>query len=432
MAASSHAQSFMDRADAARQLAQALGHYRGQHPLVLAIPRGGVPIGRVVADALDGELDVVLVRKLGAPDNPEFAIGAVDEQGRIALGEYAAAVGADRAYVEREAAEQLTLIRARRERYRPRTAPVDPAGRLVIVVDDGLATGATMRAALAAVRAHHPARLVCAVPVASPRALAELVDQVDDLVCLSAPAGFRAVGQFYLQFSEVPDEEVIRLLAATPAAAKASRHNVRLALDGVVLDGDLTVPAQARGLVIFAHGSGSSRLSPRNRAVARVLQECALATLLFDLLSPAEDADRHMRFDISLLASRLALAVQWVHSQPAVRALPIGLFGASTGAAAALMVAAQLSADVAAVVSRGGRPDLAGAHALAQVSAPTLLIVGGADTEVIALNRQALAQLPCDAELVLVPQATHLFEEPGALESVAKLAADWFKRWLGP
>lgn len=432
--AATHAQSFLDRADAGTQLARALNIYRGQHPLVLAIPRGGVPIGRAVADALDGELDVVLVRKLGAPGNPELAIGAIDEQGRVSLNDYAEVAGADETYVQVEAAEQLELIRARRARYRPQGASIDPAGRLVIVIDDGLATGATMQAALAAVRARHPARLVCAVPVAAPRSLAELDGQADDVVCLVAPPGFHAVGQFYHRFPAVSDEEVIRLLASAPSASASGDRtvqNVRLPVDGVMLEGDLTVPAQARGLVIFAHGSGSSRLSPRNRAVAEVLHRGAMATLLFDLLSPMEDSDRRMRFNVSLLAARLGQAVTWARGVPALQALPIGLFGASTGAAAALMVAAEQPEGVAAVVSRGGRPDLAGAVALARVTAPTLLIVGGADTDVITLNRQALAQMNGVTELVLVPRATHLFEEPGALERVAALASGWFKRWLG-
>jgi putative phosphoribosyl transferase len=430
--AATHAQSFLDRADAGSQLARALRIYRGQHPLVLAIPRGGVPIGRAVVDALGGELDVVLVRKLGAPGNPELAIGAIDEQGRVSTNEYAAVAGADETYVQAEAAEQLELIRARRARYRPQGASIDPTGRLVIVVDDGLATGATMHAALAAVRARKPARLVCAVPVAAPRSLAELDGQADDVVCLVAPPGFHAVGQFYHRFPAVSDEEVIRLLASAPkASGESTVQSVRLPVDGVMLEGDLTVPAQARGLVIFAHGSGSSRLSPRNRAVAEVLHRGAMATLLFDLLSPMEDNDRRMRFDVSLLAARLGQAVTWARGVPALHALPIGLFGASTGAAAALMVAAEQPGDVAAVVSRGGRPDLAGAVALAQVTAPTLLIVGGADTDVITLNRQALAQMNGVTELVLVPRATHLFEEPGALERVAALASGWFKRWLG-
>lgn len=431
--AATHAQSFLDRADAGSQLARALRIYRGQRPLVLAIPRGGVPIGRTVADALDGELDVLLVRKLGAPGNPELAIGAIDEQGVVSLNEYAAIADADETYLQRQAAEQLALIRTRRARYRPQGASIDPTGRLVIVVDDGLATGATMHAALAAVRARHPARMVCALPVAAPSSLAELDGQADDVVCLVAPPGFHAVGQFYHRFPAVSDEQVIGLLAsASPVvgAGPSAVQDVQLQLDGVTLEGDLAVPAQARGLVIFAHGSGSSRRSPRSRAVAEVLQREGLATLLLDLLSPDEELDRRGRLNVPLLTARLGQAVTWARGVPALSALPIGLFAASAGAAAALTVAGQMPGDVAAVVSRGGRPDLASSGALAQVVVPTLLIAGGADTDVITFNQQALKQLRGVAELVLVPHATQRFEAPGALERVAALSLGWFQRWL--
>ena len=193
--------------------------------------------------------------------------------------------------------------------------------------------------------------------------------------------------------------------------------------------GDLRVPSPAAGLVLFAHGSGSSRHSVRNRRVAAMLREHGLATLLFDLLTPAEAQTRARVFDIVLLAGRLAQVQAWTACQPALAPLPLGLFGASTGAAAALAVAATVPMRVAAVVSRGGRPDLA-AEALPQVRAPTLLIVGAADHDVVTLNRKALRSLNCTRRLELIPGATHLFEEPGALESVAELAADWFDAHL--
>jgi putative phosphoribosyl transferase len=199
----------------------------------------------------------------------------------------------------------------------------------------------------------------------------------------------------------------------------------------VALEGDLALPAAARGIVLFAHGSGSSRHSPRNRYVAGVLQAAGMATLLFDLLTRDEEAvddiTRELRFDIGLLAKRLVHAVDWASGRPELAALAIGLFGASTGAAAALVAAAARPGRVAAVVSRGGRPDLAG-DALPHVAAPTLLVVGGRDDVVIRLNRQALAQLRCENRLDIVPGATHLFEEPGTLEEVARLARDWFLR----
>lgn len=205
---------------------------------------------------------------------------------------------------------------------------------------------------------------------------------------------------------------------------------VTIAADDAALPGDLVLPRAARGLVLFAHGSGSSRLSPRNRYVAGVLNDDGLATLLFDLLTPDEDTDRAARFDIALLARRLVAACRWAQRDATLRTLPIGLFGASTGAAAALIAAAELDCAAYAVVSRGGRPDLAPPDALARVRAPTRLIVGEWDREVLALNRGAARQLRCEHDLVIVPGATHLFEEPGTLEQAAFAARDWFVRHL--
>ncbi|MBI4496954.1 MAG: dienelactone hydrolase family protein [Chloroflexi bacterium] len=209
---------------------------------------------------------------------------------------------------------------------------------------------------------------------------------------------------------------------------------VRIPAGRVTLDGDLGVPERAQGIVLFAHGSGSSRFSPRNRFVAQELRKAGLATLLLDLLTPEEETidlrTAHLRFDIEFLAERLIAATEWVVQHPDTRGLPIGYFGASTGAAAALVAAARRPDVVRAVVSRGGRPDLAGA-ALPYVQAPTLLIVGGADVPVIALNREAMRQLRADKELIIIPGAGHLFEEPGALEEVARAATGWFQRYLG-
>jgi dienelactone hydrolase len=209
---------------------------------------------------------------------------------------------------------------------------------------------------------------------------------------------------------------------------------IALKAGSVTLHADLAIPAGSRGLVLFAHGSGSSRLSPRNRQVAGVLREAGLATLLLDLLTESEEAvdvrTRHLRFDIALLADRLVGATDWAGAQPETRSLKIGYFGASTGAAAALVAAAERPEVVGAIVSRGGRPDLAGV-ALPRVQAPTLLIVGGHDYPVIEMNRAALGQLRvATTKLEIVPGATHLFEEPGALDVVARLAREWFVRHL--
>lgn len=207
---------FLNRQDAARQLLPRLAHYKGQHPLVLAIPRGAVPMGHILARELQGDWDVVLVRKLRAPGNPEFAIGAVDESGTSYLSPEAAHSGAHTAYIAQELKEQMATMARRRARYTPLRSPIDPQGRVVIVVDDGLATGSTMMAALRALRQRHPARLVCAVPVASPEALMAVAPLADEVVCLMSPPHFQSVGQFYADFTQVEDEDVESLLRSVP------------------------------------------------------------------------------------------------------------------------------------------------------------------------------------------------------------------------
>lgn len=220
----------------------------------------------------------------------------------------------------------------------------------------------------------------------------------------------------------------------TSASNPPVLQEVRIPVGPTWLIGDLGLPARAAGLVLFAHGSGSGRHSARNRQVARRLQQAGIATLLFDLLTPQEEQvderTREHRFDIALLTRRVEAAAEWTRGQPALKELALGFFGASTGSAAALIAAAQLGRRVGAVVSRGGRPDLAGPAALAAVTAPTLLVVGGADQGVLELNEEALRHLRCTSELEIVPGATHLFEEPGTLEKVADLAAEWFTRYL--
>jgi putative phosphoribosyl transferase len=212
------------------------------------------------------------------------------------------------------------------------------------------------------------------------------------------------------------------------AQSSPIEQNVEIASGALMLPGILGLPARAYGAVLFAHGSGSGRLSPRNNAVARVLQEAGLATLLIDLLTESEAEDRRHVFDIELLAGRVLDCNHWMEEQR-TQTLPVGYFGASTGAGAALVGAAHAGNKVGAVVSRGGRPDLAGEH-LPDVLSPTLLIVGGRDERVIEMNREALSRLRCIKELVIVPGATHLFEEPGTLEEVSRLARDWFLKYL--
>lgn len=203
---------FRDRMEAARRLAERLAGYRGKQPLVLAIPRGAVPMAKIVAEMLEGEFDVVLVRKLRAPSNPEFAIGAIDESGWSFIAEHAAAAGAGADYLAAEQRTQLETLRRRRAEYTPLRPPLDPAGRIVIVIDDGLATGATMIAALHGLRARNPARLVCAVPVSPPETLEKVASLADEVICLETPENFQAVGQFYQDFAQVDDEQVREML----------------------------------------------------------------------------------------------------------------------------------------------------------------------------------------------------------------------------
>ncbi|MFS4096807.1 phosphoribosyltransferase family protein [Streptomyces sp. AF1A] len=429
---------FANRLEAGRQLGRRLEYLRGQDVVVLGLPRGGVPVAAAVAEALDAPLDVCLVRKLGLPYQPELGMGAIGEDGvRVVNQEVLRGTGATEADVARVEERERRVLQERSARYRGEVSPVSVAGRTAVVVDDGVATGSTARVACQVARARGAARIVLAVPVAPYDFARRLHGDADELVCLETPRDFAAVGQFYADFTQVDDEEVTACLRRAAqrhrhtTGAEAADREVTVPAGAVRLGGRLTVPDGATGVVAFAHGSGSSRHSPRNRFVAEGLHRAGLGTLLFDLLTRDEERDRSNVFDIALLAGRLLDATRWLREEPDVEGLAIGYFGASTGAAAALWAAAEPDARPAAVVSRGGRPDLAGPR-LAEVTAPTLLIVGGADRLVLDLNREAQARLHCENRLQVVPGATHLFEEPGALERVTELARDWFTDHMAP
>ena len=446
---------FRDRCAAGQELAKRLEHLRGERPIVLALPRGGVPVGYEVAKALDAPLDVILVRKIGAPLRPEYGVGAIAEDGIEMVDARAlAALGLRHRDLVHTIAREREELERRQRLYRRDRSPIPLVGRTAILVDDGVATGGTAIAAAVAARRRGATRVVLAVPVAPPDAESRFAGAVDEFVCLKAPASFFAVGSAYEDFDQVGDEEVHQLLSAAPGRAddrgeaadgagddppranggldwaQVGHDGVTIPAPGVRLAGDLRVPPDGRGLVIFAHGSGSSRLSPRNVQVASALNASGLATLLFDLLTTEEAGERGNVFDVPLLAERLVAATRWAQGDRGVGGLPIGYFGASTGAAAALCAAAELGGGIRAVVSRGGRPDLA-LERLAEVRSPTLLIVGGEDRTVLKLNELAAEQMRCINELTVVPGATHLFEEEGALERVAQLATDWFTRHLG-
>jgi putative phosphoribosyl transferase len=451
---------FRDREEAGRKLAELLHAYaKRDNVIVLGIPRGGIPVAFQVAKALDAPLDIFVSRKLGVPGQEELAFGALATGGTKVLDrQIIEAVGISEQQIEQITTRVRKELERRESLYRGDRPPLKVQGMTVLLVDDGIATGSSMRAAIGALRQMKPAGVVVAVPVAPQSTYDRLRTEVDEFVCVYTPYDFFAIGQFYEDFSQVSDEEVTRLLRYAaqrdlqstqqddPPGAEGggtmipgrksqwdgSKREVSIDLQGATLEGTLVLPKEADGLVLFAHGSGSSRHSPRNRYVAEVLNSRRIATLLFDLLTPQEESiDRYtgeLRFDIPFLAKRLIGATNWITSSPDTKKLKVGYFGASTGAAAALMAAAELPDLVSAIVSRGGRPDLA-EDALGAVRSPTLLIVGGDDEPVITMNRAALAKLKItEKKLVIIPGATHLFEEEGTLEEVAERAAQWFSQ----
>lgn len=446
---------FRDRKDAGQRLARELERYSGRSDvIVLGIPRGGVPVAAEIAEALHLPLDIFLSRKLGVPGHEELAFGAIAAgDGRFLDQNIVHAMGISPDQIEAITVATKKKLEERAQLYRAGKPPCNVAGKVIILADDGIATGASIYAAAQALRQMNPQKIIIAAPVAPASTVNWLSGVVDEIRVLHTPRDFYAVGQFYREFSQVSDEAVISLLRGAEqtmrgGAAKtdsedcsdqandfsAIEQEVQIRAANVMLDGTLNIPADARGIVLFAHGSGSSRHSPRNRYVAGILQSRGLATLLFDLLTHEEEViDRktaELRFNIPLLGKRLIEVTRWISQNPNTRNLTIGYFGASTGAAAALIAAARLPGIVAAVVSRGGRPDLAGEE-LGNVGAPTLLIVGGLDQQVIQLNRQALEKLKCGSkQLLLVSGATHLFEEPGTLEQVSTSAAEWLVRYL--
>jgi len=450
---------FRDREDAGRQLAAKLERYRGEHPIVMALPRGGVPVGFEVARSLEAPLDVLVVRKFGAPDCPEFAIGAVAEGGAIfvsreALDEVGLTDEDAAAIAEQEAVEIARRIRA----YRGDRPLTEIAGRTIIVVDDGVATGVSARASCRAIWERGAARVILATPVIALRAAAALRPELDDVVAVEVPTDFYAVGYWYERFPELTDEAVTALLRRArrtrPAVAQGellwdddwigpvpseTRPGTDeqvlsipigpLSLEQHALEGVLTVPEGAQGLVLFVHGGGSTRNSPRNRYVAHALNRAGFATLLFDLLTSQDRAEdqitQRLRFDIELSAARVGAVTRWLGENPRTRCLRLGYFGSSTGAAVALVAAAHESERVGALVARGGRLDLVPAAVLDKVRAPTLLVVGGRDEHVLRSNQAALGHLR-GSGLAVVPGAGHIFEDPGALAAVARLATRWF------
>jgi len=427
---------FRNRTEAGRIIAERLLEQLSRAelspaPYVIALPRGGVPVAREVASYLNAPLETLAVRKIGAPENPEYGIGAITESGYFWINPDAVATpfgeadlyGADE--MERVITRELGQVRKEVDLYRGGRVLPDFRGKTVIIVDDGIATGATAVVASRYLKSLGAATVIIAAPVCARDSLKLLEREANRVVVADAPEVFLSVGSWYEDFSQITDDEVIAILASSRSRERETP-----------LPGDLKFPAGFRenpkGVVIFAHGSGSSRFSPRNRRVAGKLNDAGFATLLFDLLTEDEEADRTRVFDIPFLAGRLARTTVELARELKRRGLeteiPIGYFGASTGAAAALWAAADLGTRVSAVVSRGGRPDLA-ASRLSEVTAPTLLIVGSFDHPVVEMNERALKRLHA-GQMALIDGATHLFEEPGTLDQVAEKAALWFEAHL--
>jgi predicted phosphoribosyltransferase/alpha-beta hydrolase superfamily lysophospholipase len=414
---------FKNRQDAGRALADALRTKGYTDPVVLGIPRGGVPVAAEVATALGGTLSVVVARKLRAPGQPELAIGAVTADGSAWINEEIAdAAGTDSRYLEREQAAQVAEARHREELFDGhRRPPVE--GRVVIIVDDGLATGATAIAAARSMRAGGAARVILAVPVAPPGSVRRLQAEVDEVVCPRQEEDFWAIGEFYDDFRQVDDREVKAILDRWAAASTETRE-ARARRDGIELAARLRLPGGNAPYVTFVHGLGSSKDSPRNVVIAERLVDEGIATVLFDLNGHG-DSTRDRSESLATYVRDLAAVEAWARTQPGIDASRHAIAGSSMGATIALAAVLEGSAAADALVLRA--PPI-GAEDYRGLSTPTLLIVGSRDSLVVDA-REAARVCPA-VELHVVEGATHLFEEEGTLEEATALTTSWLAEKL--
>jgi putative phosphoribosyl transferase len=423
---------FKDRKHAGRLLSTKMSQfsYNRNRTVVIAIPLGGVSVAYELASELQLPLDILPIKKIGAPLDPELATGAVGENSEVLYNtELLKYLGYGHHDIEPMKEMALMKIKKISEVLRQGHIPLQLENKDIILVDDGVSSGTTMRTAIQFLRKKRVRKIHIATPVCSPDAMAELAGQVNKFTTVLTPVNFTSIGEWYDDFSQVETKEVIRILNEFHSGQNTLSPQDVLVKDAhVELPGQLYLSAKNKSWIIFAHGSGSSHKSVRNNIVAEELAHSGHGTLLFDLLTIDEDENYNNRFNITLLSKRLLMATMWlVNSKYYVKGTPIGYFGASTGAAAALMASANspLEYPLYAITSRGGRPDIIDDRTLQSIKIPTLLIVGGEDHEVIKLNEKASFYLP-NCRVVIVPHASHLFEEAGTLEEVTKLAIQWF------
>ncbi|HVY25373.1 MAG TPA: alpha/beta family hydrolase [Polyangiaceae bacterium] len=433
---------YRDRHHAGVLLARELGSYASQHPLILAIARGGVPVAAALAAELDAELDVMVVQKLGVPGHPYITAGALSSRGASSINHKAlGGFGISPVALDRVLDTQRLVLAQQEREIRGTGAPKSVEGRLVVVVDDAVMTGTTLHTAIAALRAAGARAIVLATPAGSDGALTSLRGEADDVVCPSVRSHLDSLNEVYENAAGVSvgyaREAYERFERERPRATNprspSLHRDVPIPAGNVKLAGTLAVPERATAVVVFLHGSGSNRFSSRNRHVAATLEQAGFATLLFDFLTAEEQAidsvTRELGSDLALLANRAVAVLDWMATEPSTARLPVVLFGASSGAAAALLAVAQQPGRVSCVVSRGGRPDLAEA-VLERISTPTLLLVGSEDHAVLELNREAARRLRGPHSLLVVPRASHLFAEPGTLDAVSDLTLAFLKEWL--